>query len=67
VIVAMKKIFHLDFVAIMGNGELLIWWWDIGIHMSNGLLQMKLMTNRFEEMIGLLNCGDVVRGFVDFF
>jgi hypothetical protein len=63
----MTEFFYLDFVAVIRNGELRIWWWDPGIHPSNGLLQMRLMTDRVEVVIGLHCCGDVVRGVVEFF
>jgi hypothetical protein len=63
----MKSFFHLDFVVVIENGELPIWWWDPGIHSGNGLLQMRLMTKKVEAMIALRHCGDVVRGVVEFF
>jgi hypothetical protein len=53
VIVAMKKFFHLDFVVVIGNGEVPILFWDPSIHLSNRLLQVRLMTDRFEVVIGM--------------
>jgi hypothetical protein len=66
-IVFMEEFFHFDFVKIIGNGELPILWWYSGIHLSNGLLQMRLMTDIVEAMISLRHYGDVVGGVVEFF
>jgi hypothetical protein len=41
--------------------------WDHGIHPSDGLFHMRLMTDRVEAMIGLHHGGNVVRGVVGFF
>jgi hypothetical protein len=53
--------------AVIGSGKLTIWWWDPGIHSSNGLLQMRLVIDIVEELFVLCHCGDVVRGSVEFF
>jgi hypothetical protein len=53
--------------TVIGSGDLPIWWWDPGIHPNNGLLQMRMVTDRVEAVIGLRHCGDVVRGVVEFF
>jgi len=66
-IVVMIGCFHLDFVVVCGNGELSIWWWDSCIHLSNGLIQMRLMTDIVKAMIIVRCCGDIVRGFQEFF
>jgi len=44
-----------------------MWRWDPGIHLSDGLFQMILMTNLVGVMIGLHHCWNVVRGVVEFF
>jgi hypothetical protein len=41
--------------------------WNPGIHSSDGLFQMRLMTDRVEAVIGLGHGGNVVRGVVEFF
>jgi hypothetical protein len=41
--------------------------WDLGIHPSDGLFQMRLMTDQVEATIGLCHGGNVVRGVVEFF
>jgi hypothetical protein len=51
----------------IGSGGLPIWWWDPDIHQSDRLLQMMRMIDKVVSVIGLHHCGDVVRGFVEFF
>jgi hypothetical protein len=51
----------------IGSGRLTIWWWDPGIHQSDGLLQMRLTIDKAEVVIGLHHDGDEVRGVVEFF
>jgi hypothetical protein len=41
--------------------------WDPGIHPSDRLSRMSLMTDKVEAVIGLRHCGNVVRGVVEFF
>jgi hypothetical protein len=52
---------------VIGSGDLPIWWWHPGIHPNNGLLQMRMVIDKVEAMIGLRCCGDVVRGVVEIF
>jgi hypothetical protein len=49
------------------SGRLPIWWWDPGIHQSDGLLRMRLTIDEAEVAIRLHHDGDVVRGVVEFF
>jgi hypothetical protein len=44
-----------------------MWRGDPGIHPSDRLSRMRLMTDRVEAVIGLHHCGNVVRGVVEFF
>jgi hypothetical protein len=53
--------------AGIGSGGLPMWRWDPGIHPSDGLSWMRLMTDIVEAVIGLRHCGNVVRGVVEFF
>ena len=53
-----------QFVGV-GFGVLPIWWWDSGIHRSDGLLQVVEMIDRVVTMIDLLYFWDVSGGEVD--
>jgi hypothetical protein len=48
----------------IGSGGLLIWWWDLEIHLSERLIQMMMMIEKVVTMIGLLYFWDVSRGNV---
>jgi hypothetical protein len=50
-------------LAGIRSGGLPIWWWDLGIHLSDRLIQM--MVDRVVTVIGLLYFWDVSRGEVE--
>jgi hypothetical protein len=41
----------------MESGGIIIWRWDPVIHQSDGLSQMRLMTEKVEAVIGLCHVG----------
>jgi hypothetical protein len=45
----------------IGNGGLLIWMWDPGIHLIDRLLQILIMINRVVTVIGLFQFWNVMR------
>jgi hypothetical protein len=49
--------------ADIGGGRLPTWWWDPGIHQSDGL---RLTIDGAEVVIGLHHDGDEIRGVVEF-
>jgi hypothetical protein len=51
--------------AGLGSGGLPILWWDLGIHLSDRLLQMVMMIDRVVTVIGLLYVWDVDSGEVE--
>jgi len=50
-------------IAGIIHGGIPIWWWDMGIHMSDELIQM--MVDKIVTMIHFLNFWDVGRGDVE--
>jgi hypothetical protein len=52
-------------LAGFGSSGLPIWWWDLGIHMSDRLLQVMMMIDRVMTVIGLLYFWDVSGGEVE--
>ena len=51
----------------IGTDGIPIWKWDPGIHLSNGLLQVSLITETIEVVLSLYHCGDVLRGVFEFY
>ena len=51
----------MEISASIGSDGLPIWWWDLGIHRSDRLLQMMRMIDKVMSVIGLRLCEDIVR------